>query len=549
MRLSLFCGNPYSDLKEKLVKNPNIIAILVDDMGFSDIGCYGGEVETPNLDRLAARGIRFTDFYCTPRCCPSRASLLTGLTPHKAGVGWMNFDWHTYCDPAADGYVGTLNNSCVTIAEALQSAGYRSYLSGKWHLSARIADKSTWPIARGFDHSFSMISGGSSYFNPTELTLDDKFYRAPEKTYFTDLVGTYADRYIDEHHSHYPESPFFMYVAFTAPHFPLEAPEQAVAKYRETYAAGWDRLRFERYRRMIDMGIIKSEWELPLRPEHIPAWDSLPSDERERQSEMMATYAAMIEIMDANVGRIVERLERNDELENTLIMFLSDNGACAEGPVMGGESTYGECWAHLSNTPFRLYKHFTCQGGVQTPFIAHWPAGMDPENRGSFTDWTGSLYDIMPTCLEAAAAEYPSTYHGNSIHAPDGISFIGVLNGNIPQARPPIFIEHEGNQMLRSENYKIVRQHTDPYWELYDMVRDRSEMRDLSEEMPEKLTELAHRYFRWESEAHIVQWELAGRYMDRHGYGNHGRQVHREFEEAMEQTPTEEIVDGGAIGD
>lgn len=349
-----------------MADQPNIIVILVDDMGFSDLGCYGGEALTPNLDKLATGGVRFTDFYCTPRCCPSRASLLTGLTPHKAGIGWMSFDWMSNIDPRADGYVGTLNRNCVTIAEALKPAGYTSYISGKWHVTSEQANKETWPTARGLDRSFALIPGGTSYYHPTQLSLDDKFYRAPKETYFTDLIGNYATKFLHEHFARGTPGapPFFMYLALTAPHFPIQAPDEIAEKYREIYAKGWDELRRERYERMIKMGIVKPEWELPPRPEGVPAWSSLPEYKREKQSQVMATYAAMIEIMDANVGKVVAGLERAGELDNTAIMFLSDNGACAEGPVMGSGSLYGECWAHLSNTPLQLYKHFTMQGGV-----------------------------------------------------------------------------------------------------------------------------------------------------------------------------------------
>ncbi len=526
---------------------PNIVLILVDDMGYSDLGCYGGEVSSPHLDRLASNGVRFTDFYSTPRCCPSRASLLTGVTPHKAGVGWMSFDWASACDPEADGYTGTLNRSCLTIPEALAGAGYRSYISGKWHLTAHLGDKSTWPTARGFDRAFSLISGGTSYFHPDHLALDGKFYRAPRETYFTDLIGRYAERFVDEHQRDHPRAPFFLYLAFTAPHFPLEAPEAAIAKYRPVYAAGWDRLRPQRYERMKRLGIVPPEWELPPRPESIPAWDSLAEGERARQVENMATYAAMIEIMDANVGRLVAALERNGALENTLIMFLSDNGACAEGPTMGSKTHYGECWAHLSNTPLRLYKHFTCQGGVQTPFIAHWPAGIGAR-AGSLNGWTGSLTDVMPTCLELAGARYPRSRGRRRLHALDGVSLAPVLRGGSPP-RPDIFVEHEGNQMVRSGRYKLVRQHTDPLWELYDMEQDRGEMHGLGAQMPERLIELARRYSRWEAQARVMPWERAGWFMTYHGYRSHGEAFKREYADAMGRADAADIVDGGAIGD
>jgi arylsulfatase A-like enzyme len=530
------------------MNKPNIIMILVDDMGFSDIGCYGGEVRTPVLDRLAGGGMRFTDFYCTPRCCPTRASLLTGLTPHKAGVGWMSFDWRR-CDPTADGYTGTLNRNCITIAEALKPTGYRTYLSGKWHVTSQLDDKNTWPTARGFDRSFSMISGATSYFEPEHLTLDDKFYRAPNEIYLTDLIGRYSARFIDEHHRGHGDEPFFMYVPYTAPHFPLEAPDDVAAKYLETYSRGWDRLRQERYLRMIEMGIIRPEWKLPPRPDTVPAWDTLSEKEKKRQSKNMALYAAMIEIMDKNIGVLVESLERNGALDNTLIMFMSDNGACAEGPVMGSDSHYGECWAHLSNTPFRLYKHFTCQGGVQTPFIAHWPARIPAAESGTMSDWTGSLYDIMPTCLDVGDAQYPAQFNGEKLQPLDGVSLVPVLAGGEPEHRPDIFMEHEGNQMVRSGRYKLVRQHDDELWQLYNMEDDRTELIDIAMREPELFVDLAARYARWEQQAAIIPWPQAGKYMDYHGYSNWGDEYELAFTRAMDKADPADIVNGADLGD
>lgn len=530
-------------------QKPNIITILVDDMGFSDLGCYGGEIDTPNLDALAGGGLRFTDFYCTPRCCPSRASLLTGLTPHKAGVGWMSFDWQRHCDDDADGYTGTLNRECITIAEALRGGGYRTYLSGKWHLTSELANRDTWPRARGFDRSFALISGGTSYFHPKELTLDDKFYLPPENTYFTDLIGDFSEQFVTGHAQSYPGDPFFLYVAFTAPHFPLEAPEQSVAKYRELYSKGWDVLRDERYRRMGEMGIIRKEWPLPPRPDSVPPWEDLTPEERVRQVENMATYAAMVEIMDRNVGKLVTALERAGYLDNTLITFLSDNGACAEGPVMGSKTHYGECWAHLSNTPFKLYKHFTLQGGVQTPFIAHWPAALrgDDEHRrnGSMvSDWTGCLYDIMPTFLDISGIEYPESYNGADLHPLDGTSFAHILHGSAGADRPDIYIEHEGNQMIRSGRYKLVRQHAEPERQLYDMTGDRTEMNDLAQSRQDLFVELSRKYDAWERNARVLPWERAGRYMSFHGFKKHGAAFKQEFEEALKTATPDDVVEG-----
>lgn len=531
---------------------PNILTILVDDMGYSDLGCYGGEVETPNLDRMAGAGVRFGDFYCTPRCCPSRASLLTGLTPHRAGVGWMTFDWKRHCDADADGYAGTLNRTGATIAEALKPAGYRTFLSGKWHLTAEPENKKTWPPARGFDRSFSLITGGTSYFHPQELTLDDRFYLPPEGRYFTDLIGDFAVEFLEEHCSGHPDEPFFGYVAFTAPHFPLEAPETLVEKYRATYDRGWDILREQRDRKLKQLGLIPEKWALPTRPEAIPAWDSLPQSERERQSRNMATYAAMIEVLDANVGKILECIRRLERLDDTLVMFLSDNGACAEGPLMGSATHYGECWAHLSNTPFQLYKHFTLQGGVQTPFIAHWPAATGAGKNRIENDWTGCLYDIMPTCLHIAEAAYPPGFAVRSAEELDGVSLIPAIKHGRPAAprapRPDIFVEHEGNQMLRSGRFKLARQHRDEFRKLFDMHEDGTELHDLSGEQVERYAELCRRYDAWERDAGVLPWERAGRYMDIHGFRTYVRTFKERFAQALREADRDQIVDARRNG-
>lgn len=529
------------------MQKPNIITILVDDMGFSDLACYGGEAQTPNLDRLAASGVRFTDFYCSPRCCPSRASLLTGLTPHKAGVGWMDFDWRANVDPVADGYAGTLNHRCVTIAEALRPAGYRTYMSGKWHLTSHYGDKSTWPVARGFDRSFVLVRGGTSYFEPKHLALDDKYYLAPKQTYFTNLVGDYAVKFVNEHSGGESSSdPFFLYLPFTAPHFPIQAPEESIGKYVDIYSRGWDVLRKERHRRMIEMGIVKPEWELPPRPEQIPAWSSLPAYQRARHARQMATYAAMIEIMDANVGKVLAALEQAGTLENTAIMFLSDNGACAEGAVMGTPNLYGECWAHLSNTPLQLYKHNTKQGGVQTSFIFSHPQ-TTAAAAGTLSDWTACLYDIMPTCLELAGAEYPADRP--ELHPLDGESFLRAFDRSPAPRSRDIPIEHEGNQMLRAGDYKIVRQHEEPFWQLHDMEADRTEMHDLSGSEPVRLRELARRYYEWEQGAEVIPWQLAGRYIRLYGYPKESTGGVDSYMEALAKAAPEEIVDGEELGD
>jgi arylsulfatase A-like enzyme len=315
---------------EQSGNRPNIILIFVDDMGYSDLGCYGSGTQTPNLDRLADNGLRFTDFYNTPRCCPSRASIMTGLTPHKAGVGWMNFNWVSNVDPDADGYVGTLNKNCVTIAEALKPAGYRSYISGKWHLTADQTNKETWPYGRGFDRSFACIAGTENYFEPKYLTLDDKFYRPPKDCYYTDLIGDYAVKFVDEHFTEHADNPFFMYMPFTAPHFPLQAPEDRVAKYKGRFDHGYEVENKERYERMKELGVIKPQWERSTKPERVPEWDSLPEDEKNWRALVIPRFTTVmpfIRLMDNHWCQF-SRAE-SSMIAGIYILNTKEMGCCA----------------------------------------------------------------------------------------------------------------------------------------------------------------------------------------------------------------------------
>ncbi|HZB30189.1 MAG TPA: sulfatase-like hydrolase/transferase, partial [Streptosporangiaceae bacterium] len=305
---------------------PDIVLVLADDMGFSDIGCYGGEVATPNLDRLAASGVRLTQFYNTARCSPSRASLLTGLHPHQTGIGILNYD------DSPDGYPGTLNDSCVTIAEALRPAGYRSYLSGKWHMSSELRRPGdAWPTRRGFDRFYGTLAGAGSYYQPATLTRDEKNIEDEaheDGFYYTDAISDNAADFVREHHDGQPNAPMFLYVAYTAPHWPLHALEEDIAAYAGRFSAGWDELRRERLRRMISMGLIQENWALTDRDPTVPAWED--ADHKEWEALRMAVYAAQIDRMDQGIGRIIAELERTGRMDNTLFIFLSDNGGCAE---------------------------------------------------------------------------------------------------------------------------------------------------------------------------------------------------------------------------
>ena len=528
---------------------PNILLILNDDMGYSDLGCYGGEIDTPNLDRLAAAGVRFTQFYNTARCCPSRASLLTGLHPHQAGVGGMVND-----GGGPEGYEGTINKRCVTIAEVLKSAGYTTAMSGKWHLSGdHISENPSWPISRGFDRYYGIITGAANYYAPRTLTrnhenveseaLDDPDY------YLTDAISDDAVNSIHSHFAGNDPSPLFQYVAYTAPHWPLHAREEDIAKFKGRFSKGWDLLRQERLERMIEMGLLDAEHPLSPRDESQLAWEEVV--DKEWQERRMEVYAAQIHVMDQGIGRIISSLEEHGQLDNTLVLFLSDNGgACEEvsskwinqgwmeelgiirnetkegTPVRFGNSpdimpggeesyaSYGVPWANLSNTPFRLYKGWIHEGGISTPLIAHWPASMKvPPGSLHHTPW--QLPDVMASLVEVAGASYPSEYDGHDIVAAEGKSFASVLTDLGTTRSAPLFWEHEGNAGIRDGDLKLVRNfpltkelpmEDRAAWELYDVSRDRTELENVAEEMPDKASELLAAYLTWASRCNIMDY-------------------------------------------
>ncbi|RMG39368.1 MAG: arylsulfatase [Planctomycetota bacterium] len=525
---------------------PNIVLIMSDDMGFSDIGCYGGEIDTPTLDRLAANGVRFSQFYNTGRCCPTRASLLTGLYPHQAGVGWM------MADRGYPGYRGDLNRECVTIAEVLHRAGYATYMTGKWHVTKHIqpdGPKFNWPRQRGFERFYGTITGAGSFFDPGTLCRDntnispfaDPEYR-PKVFYYTDAIGDHAARFITEHERATPDRPYFLYVAFTAAHWPMHALPEDIEKYKGRYSNGYRPIREARFRRLKELGLIRPDWELS--PQH-GDWESFPH--KEWEARCMEVYAAMIDRMDRNIGKIVEAIEQAGDLQNTLILFLQDNGGCQEGvgrkgnwkrPVAatlpkippeairldvipkqnragvptlqgphimpGPEDTYiayGINWANVSNTPFREYKHFVHEGGISTPLIAHWPAGI--RRKGAIEHQPGHLIDIMATCVDVAGAEYPETYMGHRIQPMEGVSLVPAFNGEPLRRSEPLFWEHEGNRAVRDGKWKLVAKENRP-WELYDMERDRTEMHDLSGEHPEIVQRLSAAWDRWARRARVL---------------------------------------------
>jgi len=520
--LSMGC-EPNSDSIRTDNQKPNIILIMSDDMGYSDLGCYGGEINTPNLDLLATNGLRFSHFYNTARCCPTRASLMTGLYPHQTGIGHMTnppmSEQHDYGLP---GYRGALNPNTVTLAELLKSAGYHTLMTGKWHLG--MSEKSMWPLQRGFDSYYGILAGATNYFKPTfprgiTEQNDTISVQAPDY-YATDAFTEKALTFIDQVRTS-NEQPFFLYLAYTSPHWPIQAPKEDIDKYRNRYQGGWGVLRKERFERMQKMGLLDKNWNLPAQDSE--DWEKLTGKEREEMALRMAIYAAQVDRMDQNIGKLVNHLDSIGELDNTLIIFLDDNGACAEGGPMGGGPTeqletdegyfltYGQSWANASNTPFREYKHWIHEGGISSPFIVHWPNGIDPSRNGQIVSDYGHLPDVMATFIELTGSDYPQQRDGQKIPNPVGESLLPLITGQGKMKRQkPIFWEHEGNKAVRVDDYKLVMkwQEGQPQrWELYNLKKDRTELNDLAEAMPDKVSEMAASWEEWADTHQVEPWE------------------------------------------
>jgi len=487
---------------------PNLIVILVDDMGFSDIGCYGSEIPTPNLDALAKGGLRFTQFYNTGRCCPTRASLLTGLYPHEAGIG------HMTQDDGLPGYQGRLNDQCVTMAEVLRGAGYFTAMTGKWHVGQNLG---VVPWERGFERSLNAPAGGFYYgdtdkaklfLNGKPIANDDPIL--PQNWYSTDLWTQFGLKFIDEALT--AKKPVFLYLAHNAPHFPLQAPAEDIAKFRGKYKMGWDKLREERYARQKAMGLIDPTWAMSPRPEEVEEWDRVSAEEQNRFDQIMAIYAACVWHMDQAVGDLVAGLKERGVLDNTLILFMSDNGGNAESgprgrlegenPGAAGSTVFcGQSWATLENTPFRRYKHFNHEGGIATPLIVHWPAGITAKNE--FRSEPGHLVDIMATVVDVGGAQYPKEFKGHAIRPMEGRSLVPAF-ANQPVEREALFWEHEGNAAVRVGNWKLVRKGSKGAWELYDLKTDRTELHDLAAAQPERARELISKWEAWAKRTQVV---------------------------------------------
>lgn len=539
-------------------KKTNIVLIMADDMGYSDIGCYGSEIRTPVLDELARNGLRYTQFYNTSRCCPTRAALISGLYSHQTGMGLMEGDrgWPSYR--------GSINKRCVTLAEALKGAGYKNYMSGKWHLTRHKnpnGDRSAWPMQRGFDRFYGTITGAGSFYDPATLCRGNTYITPendpgyqPESFYYTDAINDNAIRFISDHcgDNEASDKPFFLYVSHTSAHWPMHAPEADIEKYKGTYDEGYPSIRQARYKKAIEMGVIDKKWAmskgLDWKGFKHKAWDI----------RCMEVYAAMTEIMDRGIGRIVNELKKQKLFDNTLVIYLQDNGGCAEGygrinnsqkkdqfkfkplgkdglqtkiwPPMqtrdgkfvrtgpetmpGGDDTfvaYGPGWANTSNTPFRGYKHDPYEGGISTPFIVSWPRGIDSDQNGKIIHDVSHLIDLMPTFVEAAGATYPKNYNGNEIQPMEGVSLIPTLAGKTLSRQGPIGFEHHGNLGLRDGKWKIVsmyRRNQPRKWELYDMEADRTELNDLAKKMPDKLNSMVAAWQLWADRVGVQPWPI-----------------------------------------
>lgn len=533
---------------DKTDSRPNIVLIMADDLGWSDLGCYGSEIRTPNLDALAAGGIRFTQMYNSARCCPSRASLLTGLNPHQAGIG------HMVNDLGLPAYQGYLNDNCVTIAEVLKSSGYRTLMTGKWHVAGDQGNlPDGWypdmpgypsPRGRGFDRFYGILSGGGSYYNPNML-MDDLTRISIETTdyHLTDAIASKSVQFVDD--AILRSEPFFLYMAFTAPHWPLHAWPDDIERYRGKYLKGWDETRMNRHESQRGLGIVDSRWNLSPREAAVKPWTE--EQHKEWRDLQMAVYSAQVEQVDRGVGQLVEKLKAEGEFENTVIVFLADNGGCAEllaedtpvpdpsrynYPTVDGRlvrtgnspdinpgppDTFGSvdiAWANVNNTPFRLFKHYTHEGGISTPFIMHYPNGTD--SKGAVFNNPAHISDINATLIDIAGANYPSTFNGHDIKPIEGESFASVLTGDDWERDSPIAWEHEGNRAVRIGDWKLVSEIADSSdpgsraaWELYNITDDRVESNDLINREKDRADAMLRYYNEWAERCEVEDWATA----------------------------------------
>ncbi|MGQ8338928.1 arylsulfatase [Sunxiuqinia sp. A32] len=526
---ALLAGCTSVPTQPKVAEKPNILLLMVDDMGYSDLGCYGGEIQTPNIDQLASQGIRFTQMHNSARCCPTRASLLTGHHPQQAGINGMGVN---------------LAMNTATIAEVLKENGYHTGMTGKWHLSQTkpvddpveqlrwmahqvdygpFSPVENYPSNRGFEEHWGVIWGVVNYFDPFSLVHNEEAIKeVPEDFYITDFITQKSIDLIDEYGK--DNKPFFLYVAHTAPHWPLHALPEDIEKYKDTYKDGWEALRKSRYERMAEMGIIdKNTYSLPENSSG-RAWADV--EKKDYESACMSVHAAMIDRVDQGVGQIIQKLKETGQYENTIIMVLSDNGASYErgyppgfdrpgftrdstiieynSDHPGAETTWnyiGRAWASASNTPFRYWKMESYEGGTSTPFIVHWPAGLKGQentiNRG-----VTHVIDVLPTCLDVSDVDYPEMVNGQKTITPVGKSLMPLLLGETTSIHDTLYWEHQRGRAIRTAEWKMSAL-PNKDWELFNINEDHTEMNDLSDQYPEKVAELDKAWKKWATDLNI----------------------------------------------
>ncbi len=477
----------------KISARPNIVLIMADDVGFSDLGCYGSEIHTPNLDRLAAAGMRFTQFYNNAVCVTSRASLLSGRYPR-----WVAGRW------------SPLAPNAVTFAEVLKDAGYGTVLSGKWHLGDRTPHR---PIDRGFDEYYGLLDGCCNFFNPVQRDPpfeggrvrvwghnDRLVTEFPHDFYATDAITDHAISNIRRLHRN--RQPFVAHVCYTAAHSPLHAKPADIERYRGHYTRGWNILRQARYEKQLELGLIDPRWKLPPREPEFPPWDDEPN--KAWQQSLMEVYAAMIDNMDQNIGRILSTLEEEGIAQETVVIFLSDNGGCASQAggddvtnIPGSREHYVSCgagWAYLQNTPFRRYKAWAHEGGIATPFIIRWPGVVE---AGTLTQEVGHVIDLLPTLLDIAGIAYPTHRRGENVLPLEGQSLSPILRGSRRERPEAWYWMWENNRAIRQGNWKLVMDAYVGRWELYDLAIDRTETNDLSTQFPDRVAAMSRRWESW----------------------------------------------------
>ena len=550
IRLLLFTWLMFATVQVWGDERPNIVLLFSDDMGWSDIGCYGGEINTPHLDSLAEQGLRFSQFYNFARCCPSRACLMSGLYPHQAGMGHMEGDY------GLDAYRGQINRKCVTLAEVMKENGYSTYMSGKWHLTrsrGKQGPKDNWPRQRGFERFYGTITGAGSFFDPTTLCRENTYITPendadyqPDQFYYTNAITDNAISFLDSHHQTQAQKPYFLYVAYTTAHWPMHALPEDIEKYQGQYDVGFDQIRENRIRKIQNLGLLKNQTEFSAA---IEDWSKVSNQAWE--ARLMEVYAAMVDNMDQNIGKLIRTIKQQGDFDNTLFLYFQDNGGCAEnmgrgssakpmqnlkplgrdglqpkiwppmqtrdgrnvrgGPetMAGGEDTYlayGRGWANVSNTPFREYKHWVHEGGISSPLIAHWPKGITA--RG-WNHEVAHLIDIMPTLVDISNSQYPQKFHGNVIPAMEGVSLAPAFRGQALNRPGPVFWEHEGNRAIRlvdaDGDWKLVSKHKRP-WELYNMSNDRVEAQDLASQQPARVESMAQLWQQWADRIGCVEF-------------------------------------------